>query len=145
MAPLQRRALYALLLEIVWAIAIIVVFIEKGSASRYDIDSGFRLLMDGIWVGGLILYWWLFSSISRKPSQFDERDKLVMERSSKAQWLAVVLSLVAWVIGLSETFHIQGQVPIIYLYLIFFSTLIVSTLAQSVGILLGYWRMNRNG
>ncbi len=145
MAPLQKRALFALLLEAIWAAAIIIVFISQGGTARFDTDSDFRLLMDGMWVGGLILYWWLFSSMGRRPSQFDERDKLIMERSSKTQWIAVILSLVAWVIGLSESFHAQGQVPIIFLYLIFFSTLIVSTIAQSVGILVGYWRMDRNG
>ena len=100
--------------------------------------------MDGMWLGGLILYWWLFSSFDRRPSQFDERDKKVIDRVSKVQWWAVILSLVAWVIGLSEHYHEQGQIPVIFLSLIFFSTLIASTLAQSVGILFGYWRMNRN-
>jgi hypothetical protein len=145
MAPLQKRALYALLLEILWAAVIISVFVGMGGATKFDTDSGFRLLMDGIWVGGLLLYWWLFSSIDRRASQFDERDKAIMDQSAKTQWLAVIFSLIAWVIGLSEHYHAQGQIPTIYLSLIFFSTLIVSTLAQSAGILLGYWKAGRNG
>ena len=119
-------------------------FCKSGGATKYDLNTNFRLMMDGMWVGGLILYWWLFSTIERRPNQFDERDKTILERASKVQWLAVILSLVAWVIGLSEHFHTEGQIPLIYLSLIFFSTLIVSTLAQSVGIIFGYWRMNRN-
>ena len=144
MAPLQKRSLFALLLETLWALAIILVFISQGGATKYDTNASFRLIMDGMWVGGLILYWWLFSSFDRRPSQFDERDKKVIDRASKVQWWAVILSLVAWVIGLSEHYHAQGQIPVIFLSLIFFSTLIASTLAQSVGILFGYWRMNRN-
>jgi hypothetical protein len=96
-------------------------------------------------VAGLILYLWLYSSIDKRPNRFDERDQRILDRSSKAQWMAVIFTLVAWVIGLSEHFHVQGQIPVIYLSLIFFSVLIVSTLAQSAGILVGYWRMNRNG
>ena len=144
MAPLQKRSLLALFLEVIWALAIIVVFISQGGAAKFNTDASFRLIMDGLWVGGLILYWWLFSSIERRLDQFDERDKMILERASKVQWMAVILSLVAWVMGLSEHYHVQGQIPVIYLSLIFFSTLIVSTLAQSVGILFGYWRMNRN-
>ena len=145
MSPLQKRSLYALLIEIIWAAAIIAVFISQGGAAKWDTNADFRLIMDGMWVGGLILYWWLFSSINQWSNQFDERDKTIIEKSAKVQWMAVVLSLVAWVIGLSEHFHTQGQIPVIYLSLIFFSTLIASTLAQSVGILFGYWRMNHNG
>lgn len=144
MAPLQKRSLLALFLEVIWALAIIVVFISQGGAAKFNTDASFRLIMDGLWVGGLILYWWLFSSIERRLDQFDERDKIILEKSLKVQWMAVILSLVAWVMGLSEHFHTEGQIPVIFLSLIFFSTLIVSTLAQSVGILFGYWRMNRN-
>ena len=144
MAPLQKRSLFALLLETLWALAIILVFISQGGATKYDTNASFRLIMDGMWLGGLILYWWLFSSFDRRPSQFDERDKKVIDRVSKVQWWAVILSLVVWVISLSEHYHAQGQIPVIFLSLIFFSTLIASTLAQSVGILFGYWRMNRN-
>jgi hypothetical protein len=36
-------------------------------------------------------------------------------------------------------------VPIVFLYLIFIYTLVASSVAQSAGILLGYWKMNRNG
>ena len=68
-----------------------------------------------------------------------------MERSSRIQWLAVIFSLVAWTISLTEVYREQGQVPIAFLNLIFVSILIISVLAQSLGILIGYWRMNRNG
>jgi hypothetical protein len=52
--------------------------------------------------------------------------------------------LVAWVIGLTECFHGQG-VPTVYLYLMFFTILCVSSIAGCIGILVGYWRMNRDG
>jgi hypothetical protein len=52
---------------------------------------------------------------------------------------------VAWTIVLTEVFSGQGQVPVIYLTLIMISTLIISTIAQSAGILIGYWRMGSNG
>jgi len=53
--------------------------------------------------------------------------------------------LVVWTIALTEIYRDQGQVPITFLKLIFTSTLIISTLAHSFGILVGYWEMNRNG
>ena len=76
----------------------------------------------------------------RKPGLVDERDKLIMSRSPQIQLLAVIFSLVAWVIVLTELYRDTGQIPVVFLTLIFISTLIVSTLAQSLGILIGYWR-----
>jgi hypothetical protein len=144
MAPLQKRAFYGLIFGIAWAIAIVAVFILKGGATIFDTDQTFRLIMDGIWVGGLIVYLVLFYPILRKPNLVDERDRLIYDRSPRTQWLAVILTLVAWVIGLTEGFRGQG-VPTVYLYLMFFTILCVSSIAGSIGILIEYWRMNRNG
>ena len=144
MAPLQKRAVYGLIFGILWAIAIVAVFILEGGATAFDADQAFRLMMDGIWVGGLAMYLVLFYPILRKPNLVDERDKLIYDRSPRIQWLAVILALVAWVIGLSEAFRGQG-VPTIFLYVMFFTILCVSAIAQCIGILVGYWRMDRNG
>ena len=144
MAPLQKRAFYGLVFGIAWAIAMVAVFILKGGATAFDTDSTFRLIMDGIWVGGLIVYLALFYTIIRKPNLVDERDRLIYDRSPRIQWMAVIFTLVAWVIGLSEAFHGQG-VPTVFLYVMFFTILCVSAVAQCIGILVGYWRMNRNG
>jgi len=145
MATLQKRALYGLVFGIAWAAAMAAIFFVKGGASTFDKDTGFRLIIDGLWIGGLVVYLALFATIMRIPTTFDERDRTIMDRSTRAQWLAVILSLAAWMVGLSEGYHSEGQIPVVFLYLIFISTLAVSSVAQSAGILIGYWRMNRNG
>ena len=75
----------------------------------------------------------------------DERDLAIMRRAPLIQLWAVLLSLIAWAISLTEVYWNEGAVPTMFLYLILFSSLIVSTIAQSLGIFIGYWRMNRNG
>ena len=145
MAPLQKRALFGLVFGIFWAVAMALTFVMKGGASAFDTDQGFRLIINGIWIGGLVVYLVLYASITRRPASFDERDKLIMDRSSRAQWITVIFSLVAWMIGLTEAYHAEGAVPTVFLYLIFIYTLVASSVAQSAGILIGYWRMNRNG
>ena len=144
MAPLQKRALYSLGIGIALAIALIVVIIVKGDVTTFDEDLGFRLIVYAVWVGVPLAYLIVVNLTLRKPGQLDERDKLIMGRAPQVQLLAVIFSLVAWVIVLTEVFHDQGQVPVIYLTFIMISTLIISTLAQSLGILIGYWRMGRN-
>lgn len=139
MAPLQKRALYSLVIGVALAIVLIVVFIVKDVAT-FDEDLGFRSIVYAIWVGVPLAYLVVVNLALRKPEQLDERDRLIMARAPRVQFLAVLFSLVAWVIALTEAFREQGQVPIIYLTLIMISTLIVSTIAQSLGILIGYWR-----
>ncbi len=140
MAPLQRRAFYGLLIGFVWIVAIIVVFILKGGVSAFNEDQGFRLIIDGLWIGGLVVYLILFETILGRPGYVDERDKLILDKAPRFQWLAVIFSLVAWVIALSESYRDEG-VPVVFLYLIFMSVLIVSMIGQAIGILIGYRRM----
>ena len=138
MAPLQKRALYGLMFGVVWTVAIIVVFIIKGGVSTFSEDQGFRLLIDGLWIGGLIFYAILMLTL-RKQSHVDERDRLILGWAPVVQLWAVIISIVIWTIVLTESFWDQG-IPPIFMYIVFMSTLIVSAVAQSIGILIGYWR-----
>ena len=138
MAPLQKRALYSLVIGILLACALIVVFITGGGITAFDQDPGLRVIVYILWIGVPIAYLILVNLTLKKPQQFDERDKLIMERAPRVQWKVTIFSLAAWVIALTEVYHEQGQMPLIYLTLIFISTLIVGTLALSLGIVLGY-------
>jgi len=144
MAPLQKRALYSLVIGVVLTIALVAVLVAQGDVTAIDRDQNLRLILYAAVIGVPLVYLILVNITLRKPTQVDERDRLIIERSSRAQWLAVIFSLVAWTITLTEIYQDQGQVPIVFLNLIFFSTLIISALAQSLGILIGYWRMGRN-
>jgi len=139
MAPLQKRALYSLVIGVVLAIALILVIVAKG-VTTFDEDQGFRLIVYALWVGVPLVYLIVVNLTLKKPGQVDERDKLIMEKAPGVQILAVIFSLAAWMIILTEVYHEQGQIPVVFLTLIFISTLIVSTLAQSLGILIGYWK-----
>ena len=140
MAPLQKRALYSLMIGVIFAIALIVVFIAKGDVTTFDEYLGFRVIVYALWIGVPLAYLIVVNLTLRKPGQVDERDRLIMERAPRIQFLAVLFSLIAWVIVLTEVFWDQGQVPVIYLTLILISTLIIGTIAQALGILFGYWR-----
>jgi len=140
MAPLQKRALYSLGIGLVFTIAILIVFIAKGGISTFNEDQGFRIIVDILWIGALLASLLMTGITLRKPGQVDERDKLIMGRAQRIQLWAVIFSLVAWMIALSEIYHTEGQIPVAFLYLIFMSVLIVMALAQSIGVLIGYWR-----
>ena len=52
-------------------------------------------------------------------------------------------TLAAWMISLTEHFREQGAVPVVYLYLIFGSVILMNIISQAIGILLGYWMVAR--
>jgi L-asparagine transporter-like permease len=151
MAPLQKRAWVGLLLGIIWAIVTVIVFITGGGVDAFTEEYSFRLIMDALFVGWLIIYVILMASLlslrrsTKGKVNVDERDKAILDRAPIVQLWAVLISLVAWVIGLTEGYWNRGAVPIMYLYIIFFSSLVVSTIAQSLGILIGYRRTERYG
>jgi len=140
MAPLQKRALSGLAIGVVWAIAIIVVFITRGGVSAYTEDQGMRVILAALLIGGLLAYSIMMITTLRKPGQVDERDRLILGRAPVVQLWAVFISLAVWSIALTEIYWDQGQIPVIFPYLVFMSLFIVNVLAQSIGILIGYWR-----
>jgi hypothetical protein len=145
MAPLQKRAWWGLGIGLAFATAFVLVFILMGGIEAFDADQGFRIIIDVLWVGGLVANLVIVNLTLRQPGLVDERDKLIIERAPRFQWMAVVFTLVAWVIVLNEVYRETNLIPAVYLYVMFMSVLIVSTLAQSIGILIGYWTMDRNG
>jgi hypothetical protein len=145
MAPLQKRAWWGLAIGLVFAIAFVLVFVLMGGIDTFDEDQGFRIIIDVLWVGGLVANLAIVNLALRKPGMVDERDRMILDRAPRIQWLAVVFTLAAWVIALTEVYHETGQIPSVFMFVIFMSVLIVSTLAQSLGIIIGYWRANRYG
>jgi len=70
----------------------------------------------------------------------DERDRVVLARSLSVESMVVLLSLVTWTVVLTEAFWDDGTVPLAYLQLLFWTTLIGGAMGRSLGIVLGYRR-----
>jgi hypothetical protein len=144
MAPLQKRAWWGFGVGLVFAIAFTLVFIFMGGIKTFDTNQGFRIIIDVLWVGGLVANLAIVNTIVLRPGMVDERDSRVMEKAPLIQWLAVIFTLLAWMLVLNEVYQSTGLIPAVYLYVIFMSVLIVSTLAQCLGIVIGYWRIDRD-
>ena len=147
MPALQKRAVWGLLVS-VSTLAIITIILARYGAAAYWENDGLRLTVVAIFIGGLLAYVAvLLIAVARQKALggLDERDQLILSRAPGAQSVMMLLALVAWVIYLSEKFHDAGAVPVVYLYLIFGSVVIINIIGQAVGILLGYWKVARYG
>ncbi len=147
MARLQKRALYGLIVSFLWIIALVVTFISKGGIDTFVVDRGFEALMVGMTVVGFLAYFIVLLVTRGKHGEvtMDERDRAILAKARATQLWATVLTLVVWMVSLSRVYWAQGQVPVQYLYIIFMSTILIVIAAENVGILLGYWRMKKNG
>lgn len=77
---------------------------------------------------------------SRGDARLDERDRAILDRAPAYQSPAMLVTLAIWMVGLTQSFHGAGTVPLYYLYLVFWSCWVVDLLALPVGILFGYRR-----
>lgn len=143
MAPMQKRAWWGLIIGSAFAAAFAIVFIVRGGIETFDTDTGFRLIIDGLMLAALVVSLVLVNIPIRNRRLADERDIRVFEQAPRIQWLAVIFTLVGWTIGLTEYYHGTRLVPSVWLYIVFMSVLIVSTIAQSLGIIIGYRRIER--
>ena len=143
MAPMQKRALIGLGIGIIMIVAILVILIVKGVTTFFD-DPGMRIFIDIFFVGGLILYFITVSQPMWRPVDNvfrDERDEQILKSATNTQLITILISLVAWAIALTEVYWDDGEIPIVFPYLILISTIITTIVAQAVGILIGYWRV----
>ena len=144
MAPLQKRAWLGLGIGVATSAAIITVLIMKGVTTFHE-EEGTRLIVTALFLFGLFSWAVLLAPVFHWPGRgkrlFDERDEIIVRRALQVQLWAIIITMVVWSIALTEAYWGQGEIPIIFPYLMFFSIIIVNMLAQATGILIGYWRM----
>ena len=143
MAPLQKRAWWGLVIGLALGIALLLVFFLGGGIDKFNKDPDFRIVIDALAVAALVVNLVIFSILMKKPGMTDERDTKILTWAPFVQWLAVIFVLAAWTIGLTVYYNATDQMPVEFLFIIMLSVLVISTVAQSLGILVGYWRMNR--
>jgi len=78
--------------------------------------------------------------IRRTRSPLDERDRAILEAAPRLEGGAMLVTLACWVVGLQQAFWSARAVPMVYLYLVFWSLLMVKVLALPIGVLVGYRR-----
>ena len=143
MTPQQKRAWYGLAIGIVWSLALVAVFVAKG-ATAFDEDAGMRVTVYALFIAGVLAYVAMLYiagwRMRRQGAIMDERDRMILRKVPVYQMFAVLLTLAAWAIALSEVYHDQGQVPVVFTWLMFYSAIIVNIVFASAGTLIAYWR-----
>lgn len=141
--PLQRLAGWCIAGGSLLSVAAAALIMRFGPEAFYD-DNRIRLAITALLLAAIAVLA-LFSLrvrhwVAREDAALDERDQAIFGRAPAAQSIAMLMTLAVWVVGLQETFLRTRLVPMVYLYLVFWSCLIVNLLALPIGVLLGYRR-----
>ena len=148
MTPQQKRAWYGLAIGIVWSLAMVAVFFVKG-ATAFDEDAGMRVMVYGLFIAGVCAYVAMLYitgwRMRREGVIMDERDRMILRKVPVYQMFAVLITLAAWSVILTEVYHDQGQVPVVFPNLMFFSAIVVNIVFASAGTLIAYWRDEQRG
>jgi hypothetical protein len=139
--PMQKTARWSLAGGAVLAVAATALLVVYGPDYVYDTDN-VRMVFTLLVLGSILIPGVATIQLHRKAKssleQLDERDRAILERAPGIQALATLVNLAVWVIGLSERFHDAGAVPMFYIYLLFWSCLVMYVFGLPVGILIGY-------
>jgi hypothetical protein len=139
--PLQRLVGWALGISLVLALAAAAIVVYHGPQVYWDNDQ-VRLTVMGVLLAvmGVVSFVVIRTAYWAKQGDtvLDERDRAVLAGASAGQSGAILITLAAWHIGLAETFHGTHLVPMVFLYLIFWSCVVMALLSWLAGIVLGY-------
>jgi len=141
--PLQRCARRTLALVAGATLAAAGLVAWAGPSTWWDSDP-VRLTFTLLLIGGLVAYLVFTLMVKRledrEDASFDERDRMILDRSSAGVGSVMLVIVAAWMIALTEYFHESGLLPTLYLYLMFWSCVMGNVLATLAGILLAYRR-----
>jgi hypothetical protein len=137
--PLERLGWIGLWVTTALGLGVAVLVAIDGATGFYG-DGASRgiftiMLLAGIGVWAAA---WRILARPNRSAVVDERDRAILARSFSVESVLVILSLVAWTVGLTEAFSDEGAVPIGYLQLLFWTTFILGAFGRSLGIVLGY-------
>ena len=143
----MKGALIGFIIAVV-TLGVIMGILMKYGAMTYWEDDDLRLIVVGIFLAGLVAHvtvTGLFMARAEALGKIDERDQAVLARSPAAQGALVLIGLAIWTSYLTTHFRDEGAVPVVYLYLMFGSVVLLVLMGQSLGILIGYWIGGRGG
>jgi hypothetical protein len=141
--PLQRLARAALAVSGLFAAAAAATVAYHSPQVFWDRDP-VRLAVTGLMLAALGVFAMyqvrVASWTARDDGTLDERDRAIIGSAPSGQAPAMIITLAAWLIGLGEAFHGMDAVPLVFVALMFWSSLLVSVLALLAGVVIGYRR-----
>ncbi|MBT4359836.1 MAG: hypothetical protein HOD11_02585 [Candidatus Marinimicrobia bacterium] len=147
MAIIQKRSFWNILSMFI-GICIMTWLFWGHSVSDFFQNTSLRISLTSALTLTLLVNLFLMLPTSKRGSwskMFDERDELVLQRAGAYQISGILLLSVVWTFGLTEYYWDAGSIPIAIPYIMFWSNLLMVFFSRSIGIVYGYWWIDRYG
>jgi len=135
---MSQTRLRAWLTVSIWTIAgagFLGAFFSGGGPGGWPADS-LRHLTGAVALGfGFAAYWlalWLTRQRKGRPLVSDERDVQIVARSNQVTLVVVLVGVFAFTIGLWTFFEARGQVPVGWMWLVAYGSVILAFLTSSI-------------
>ncbi len=138
-----KRAWAALIIATAMLVSVVVLLLRMDT-NLWCLDESTRHAMYGIFIVGGLLYGLVVLLMRPRGHQVqtDERDTVIRRKAMVVQWWAVFVTTLVWANALTKMYYEECAVPVKYLWFIFWSTVLISLIAQSAGIIIGYWKVD---
>lgn len=140
---LQRLAGRSLVIILLLTAAAGSIVMYYGPLTAWANDAT-RIWASMLLIAGLGVFTFYLARVrvwtTREDGTLDERDRAILATAPAGAGPAILVTLAAWMIALTESYHATRQVPMDYLFLVFWSCMMVSVLALLTGVVLGYRR-----
>lgn len=143
MSTEQKRNLCGLLIFGTAFAAVVAIVVVNGPSTYFENESA-RTTVLTVAVAALIA--WLGALLVTRPRGSgrevvrDERDRLIADRARSISAFVTNLYLLAFAIGVIETYRVEGSAPVVFFFFMAMSAILVSQLVQGVATLVGYLR-----
>lgn len=140
-SPLEKLGWVGIAVTLTVGAGLALIVLTQG-VSFFDDNGAARGVFWLLLWGGIGVWFAAWKIIKNRSggAVIDERDRAILARSLSVESMVVLLSLVTWLVALTEAFQDEATMPLAYLQLIFWSTMMLGAFGRSLGIVLGYRR-----
>ena len=139
MSQTRTRAWMAVLIWGVAGVGLAVAFFSGAGAVGFPGDSIRHLAAAGAIAFGFLGHWislWATRRREGDPPLSDERDSQTLARANQASLVVVLVGIFTFTIGLWTVYEAAGLVPVGWMWLLAYGSVILASLASAVTILI---------
>lgn len=139
---MSHTRLRAWLAAVIWSVAGVgfgLSVFPGGGPEGLAVDSGRHLAAAAAVGFGFLAYWaalWATRQRAGEPPRFDERDYQIVARANQATLVVVLLGIFSTAIGLWIAFEAAGSVPVGWMWLLAYGSVILASVTSAVTILI---------
>jgi hypothetical protein len=149
MTGLQKRAIFDLIISVVFLTGLTALFFSGGGAETYVQDTTRKILVAALLGLGYFLLFLVMFLIRIKPKGktifMDERDERIIRQALGTAFTVFAIYVFLLCIGLYEAYNTSQVMPVGWMWFLAYSSGFIAILSRATATLVLYKRMSGHG